>query len=69
MDRVGQNRTVTPYMAVYLVISLPKIPYKDCIYKCVWFWPNLLMNVTPFCNSAASFMLQVKDCTYVHEAI
>jgi len=27
MSRVGQNRIYTPYMAVYLVIFLPKIPY------------------------------------------
>jgi hypothetical protein len=25
--RVGQNRIYTPYMTVYLMISLPKIPY------------------------------------------
>jgi hypothetical protein len=25
--RVGQNRIYTPYMTVYLVISLPKLPY------------------------------------------
>jgi len=25
--RVGQNRLYAPYMTVYLVISLPKIPY------------------------------------------
>ena len=30
--RVGQNRIYTPYMAVYLVISLPKIPYINRIY-------------------------------------
>ena len=27
ISRVGQNRTYAPYMTVYLVISLPKIPY------------------------------------------
>jgi hypothetical protein len=27
MVRVGQNRIYTPYMTVYLVNSLPKIPY------------------------------------------
>jgi hypothetical protein len=32
MSRVGQNRIYTPYMTVYLVISLPKIPYTHCIY-------------------------------------
>ena len=30
--RVGQNRIYTPYMNVYLVISLPKIPYIHRIY-------------------------------------
>jgi len=32
LSRVGQNRIYTPYMTVYLVISLPKIPYINCIY-------------------------------------
>ena len=32
MLRVGQNRIYTPYMTVYLVISLPKIPYIHRIY-------------------------------------
>jgi hypothetical protein len=41
MCRVGQNRTCTPYMTVYLVISLPKIPYIHRIY--IWFWPTLAM--------------------------
>jgi len=30
--RVGQNRTYTPYMTVYLVIFLPKLPYIHHIY-------------------------------------
>ena len=30
--RVGQNLTYTPYMTVYLVISLPKMPYTHRIY-------------------------------------
>ena len=30
--RVGQNRIHTPYMTVYLVISLPKFPYIHRIY-------------------------------------
>ena len=29
---VGQNRMYTPYMTVYLVISLPNVPYIHCIY-------------------------------------
>ena len=32
MCRVGQNRIYTPYMTVYLVTSLPKIPYIHRIY-------------------------------------
>jgi len=32
MLRVGQNRIYTPYMTVYLVISLPGIPHKHRIY-------------------------------------
>jgi hypothetical protein len=30
--RVGQNRVYTPYMTVYMVISLPKMPYTHRIY-------------------------------------
>jgi hypothetical protein len=30
--RVGQNRIYTPYMTVYLIESLPKIPYIHRIY-------------------------------------
>jgi hypothetical protein len=40
MVRVGQNRIYAPYMTVYLVIFLPKIPYIHNIY--IWFWPTLL---------------------------
>jgi hypothetical protein len=32
MSRVGQNLIYTPYMTIYLVISLPKIPYIHRIY-------------------------------------
>ena len=38
IGRVGQNRICPPYMAIYLVISLP----KDRIYTVyIWFWPTL----------------------------
>jgi len=36
--RVNQNRIYTPYMTVYMVISLPKILYYS-VY--IWFWPTL----------------------------
>jgi len=37
ISRVGQNRINTPYMNVYLVIFLPKIPYIYTVYtyKCM----------------------------------
>ena len=35
MTRDGQNRIYTPYMTVYLVISLPKVPYIHRIYMVV----------------------------------
>jgi len=52
--RVGQNRIYTPYMTVYLMISLPKLPYIHRIY--IWFWPTLhiLVGLTGY------------ECTYAH---
>jgi hypothetical protein len=48
-SRVGVKCIHTPYLyhifgdlpAIYLVISLPKIP---CI--CIWFWPTLATNAS-----------------------
>jgi hypothetical protein len=37
--RVGQNHIHTPYMNVYSVVSLPKIPYIPRTH--IWFWPTL----------------------------
>jgi hypothetical protein len=37
--RVGQNGIYTPYMTIYLVISLPKKTYIYRVY--MWFWPTL----------------------------
>jgi hypothetical protein len=37
--RVGQNRIHTAYITVYLMESLPKIPYIHRI--CIWSWPPL----------------------------
>ena len=42
MRRVGQNHIDTPFMTVYTVISLPKMPYVHRIY--IWFWPTLRMR-------------------------
>ena len=30
-------------MSVFLVISLPIIPYTSCI--CIWLWPTILTNI------------------------
>jgi hypothetical protein len=35
---VGQNRICTLYMTVYLMISLPKLPYVHRI--CIYGWPE-----------------------------
>jgi hypothetical protein len=40
--RVGQNRINTPYMTVYLVISLPKNLYIHCIYYMVLANPSCI---------------------------
>ena len=32
VSKVGQNRIFTPYMTVYMVISLPNIPYTHRIH-------------------------------------
>jgi len=38
--RVGQNRTYTPYMTVYLVGGFPA---KNTV--CMWFWPTLAICI------------------------
>jgi len=45
IGRVGQNRISTPYMTIYLVIFLPKLPYIHHIYIYIWFWPILLIGI------------------------
>ena len=52
--RVGQNRIYTPYMTVYSVISLPKIPYIHRIYM-------VLANPTHLLNS---FLRAGADASY-----
>ena len=39
--RVGQNRIYTPYMTVYLVVSLPKYRIHTVYIR---FWPNLVIK-------------------------
>ena len=70
---VGQNRIYTPYLTVYLVISLPKIPYLHRIYmvlanpsdKC---WPGCRVQNSgekrewrwPGCNVQSSVWKSVR---------
>ena len=69
--RVGQNRIYTPYMTVYLVISLPKIPYVHRVYIVL---ANPTHNTTHTHVHAQIHMLnyiymRVHDifiCTYAH---
>jgi len=39
--RVGQNHIYSPYMTVYLVISLSEVPY---IHRILWLWPTLVTS-------------------------
>ena len=52
--RVGQNRMYTPYMTVYLVISLPKLPYIHRIYM-VLANPSLLRSPELYPLESQSF--------------
>jgi len=64
MSRVGQNRMYTPYMTVYMVNSLPKIPYTHRIcmvmanptYECL-FW----CKPGPFDVATFQFFLVQQD--------
>jgi hypothetical protein len=47
MFRVGQNRIYTPYMTVYMVISLPKIPYTHRIYMVLANPTHVLLEKAP----------------------
>jgi len=38
MLRVGQNRIYTPYMTVYLALSLPNIQYIHCAYIYIYLY-------------------------------
>ena len=71
IHRVGQNRIYTPYMTVYLVISLPKIPYIHRIYM-VLANPSYtqLYNNDVFTSVAPSLRVyqyqQINSILYLH---
>ena len=69
--RVGQNRIYTPYMTVYLVVSLPKnISYMHHIYLSIWLWPTLaaLLQVACYVTSILLLLVASQDkewrCSY-----
>jgi len=67
--RFGQNRTSAPYMTVYLVISLLKIPYIHRIY--LWFWLTLHVRRVGQNRTSAPYMtvcmvISLLRIPYVH---
>ena len=67
-SRVGQNRVYTPFMTVYLVIPLPKIPYIHRMY--IWFWPTLSPSnsLLPVWMSCALHLAGM-HCVYTAESL
>jgi hypothetical protein len=61
MYRIGQHCIYAPYMAVYLVISLPKIPCIHYTYICM-----VLANPTYVSNSVRN---SVSNNTYVRNSV
>jgi hypothetical protein len=59
--RVGQNGIYAPYMIVYLVISLPKIPYKHRTYM-VLANPTYIQLVYDCIFS--KFPAKITECVY-----
>jgi len=64
-SRVVQNRIYTPYMTVYLVISLPKLPYVHRIYM-VLANPNYFIIVLPFLLYPSLHLYQGFHYTHCH---
>ena len=63
--RVGQNRIYTPYMTVFLVISLPKIPKIPYIHRIymVLANPNLVLTApNPLCAGRHSAPVHYPIC-------
>jgi len=71
--RVGQNRIYTPYMTVYLVISLPKIPYIHRIYMvlanptymyiCTYVWCTCAQSTWQrnYCHVSAVYGVRIRS--------
>ena len=59
ITRVGQNRIFTPYLTVYLVISLPKVTYMHRIYMVLANPTHNTQHVRVlYCNSTAGSCTQ-----------
>ena len=68
MFRVGQNRIYTPYMTVYFVISLPRIPYIHRIYMVLANPTYVPENSKKYLPGIAKVLKLTKDCTAVSVA-
>ena len=68
MFRVGQNRIYTPYMTVYFVISLPRIPYIHRIYMVLANPTYVPENSKKHLPGIAKVLKLTKDCTAVSVA-
>jgi len=75
MLRVGQNRICTPYMAVCMVISLPKVPYIRRIYVCMVLANHMNVSSDAVQVGEALYVglartiyiyIYIYVCTYVH---
>ena len=72
MLRVGQNRIYAPYMTVYLVISLPKIPYIHRIYMVLANPSNALLIHFCLASLSLSFFgsfFKLKNPTHSHSGL
>ena len=65
MCRVGQNRIYTPYLTVYMVNSLPKIPYTHrmyiytvCIYIYIYIYIYMYGLANSTCKERQAFLVQ-----------
>jgi hypothetical protein len=73
---IGLARTkYAPYFTVYLVIFLPKVPYKHCIGIPTWSWPtphkrDKWLAMPKSSHPTSSFLLsqhtQTRTCMHTH---
>ena len=62
--RFGQDCMYTPNMTVYLVLSLPKLPYIHHLHLYIWFWPTLYISM---CTSKITYRVYMH--MYAHTSL